>query len=209
MYLPIPGLDYTRVSDDAAILCRRNDFPRAINVLQRRRPDHRRWRQAFQRVAVTSAHRLDGARRNWMTGAIRELVTNVPYPWLQRELAIDLHAAAPDFTVDGVLPVWTARQLWHEAEAVGLPMAYIAAVTTLPRSIDDPIDTAQVVLDCRRTAFAHRDQALELAARAGNQGLLSETLPMDQMLLRLQIEAQRDAAERWRTLARRLLLAGL
>jgi hypothetical protein len=206
--LPSPGLDYTRVSDDTAILCRRQDFPRAVNVLQRRAPDHRRWRYAFQRVAATSSHALVGARRAWMSAAFRDVVAAVAHPWLQRELAIDLSAAAPDFSVEGVLPTWTARGLWREADAVGLPMAYVAQVTSLPRGIDGALDTARVVLDFRRTALAHRDCAIELASRMPHGGP-GDALPMDQMLLRLQIESQRDAAERWRALARRLLMAGI
>ena len=57
------GVDYTRVSDDAAILCKRRDLPRAVNVLQRRESDRQRWRLAFRYVTVTADRTLSGSRR--------------------------------------------------------------------------------------------------------------------------------------------------
>ncbi|MEI8256482.1 MAG: hypothetical protein WCJ30_12480, partial [Deltaproteobacteria bacterium] len=104
------------------------------------------------------------------------------------------------------LPEWSARDLWSLAEREGLPMQYVTQVTALPRAIDDRVDTAQLVKDFRCTALAHRRQALELHAMLDPCAQTQEAIPFDDMLLRLQIEAQRDASERWRGLSRRLLL---
>lgn len=202
------GPDYTRVSEDTAVLCRRADFPRAVNLLQRRAPDHRRWRQALRGVAGTAGRALDGMRRNWMGGALREVLAGVTAPWLQRELILDVHAAGGgDLAPGELLPVWTARGVWHAAEAAGVPMAYVAQVTVLPRAIDAPVDTAQLVTDFRCTARAHREHAAELASRLPMRGPTC-ALPMDEMLVQLQVDSQRDAAERWRALAQRLLNGG-
>lgn len=204
MSATVPGLDYTRVSEDAAILCKRRDFPRAINVLQRRPADHRRWRQAFRCLAHSAGTVLEGARRNWIRAAIRELVADVPHSWLRGELAVDLRAAGAVFDAPGVLPIWTGRQLWRAAEHEGLPMEYVVRVTSLPASLDAPLDAAQLVIDFRRTEAAHRAQALGFARALGP---LADTsaLSLDAMLARIQAEAQRDAAQRWRALASRIL----
>ncbi len=200
--------DYTRVSDDAAILCRRRDFPRAVNVLQRRSPDRRRWRQAFRTVAVTADRALDGNRRQWIEGALREVVTAVGDRRLAHELCIDAVALDASLHLGDVLPAWSARDLWRFADAVVLPMEYLAQVTTLPRSIDARIDTARVVLDCRRTADAHRQYAQELSAGLSPGLLLDEAsavLGSVEAARAQQVRAQEDAARRWRTLSQHLL----
>src|SRR5688572_21800943 len=86
-------LDYTRVTEDTLVLCRRTDFPRALNVLARREPDHRRWRAALRGVAGAAGRALWGARRHWVGGALREVLSVVDLPWLKRELVLDVHAA--------------------------------------------------------------------------------------------------------------------
>jgi hypothetical protein len=188
----MPRLEYTRVSEDASILCRRQDFPRAVNVLQRRKPEHQRWRLAFRQIASSAARALDGSKRHWATAAVREIVSEVvEQPWLRCELALDLHTAAPDFGAGEILPEWTARDLWRLADAEDLPMEYIVQVAQLPRSIDAVIDTAQLVLDCRRTASAHR--------RAASNAL-------GDLRLRMDVSAHRDAADRWQRLGQRLLM---
>jgi hypothetical protein len=199
-------LDYTRVSEASAILCMRDDFPRALNVLQRRTPDHRRWRIAFRGVTRRAVGSLEGARRHWMIDAVRDLVTQpTMHPWLRAELAVDLHGSG-DFEVPGALPEWTAREVWSLADREGLPMQYVSHVTTLPRRIDDTVDTARLVIDFRQTAMAHRRAAIDLQASLDARAQTQDAIPLDDMLVRLQIEAQRDAAERWRGLSRRLLL---
>lgn len=203
---PAVGIDYSRVSEASAILCRRHDFPRAMNVLQRRVPDHRRWRLAFRGLTRTAVSALDGARRTWMIDAVRDLVTQPELnPWLRSELAVDLHGSG-DFEVKGLLPEWTARDLWSLAEREGIPMQYVSRVTTLPRAIDDAVDTARLVIDFRETAMAHRRAAIDLQRDLDTRAITEDAIPFDDMLVRLQLESQRDAAERWRGLSRRLLL---
>jgi len=202
----LPGAEYTRVNEDASILCKRQDFPRALNILQRRMPDHRRWRAAFRGVARNAVHALDGARRQWMVEAVTDLVTQTTmHPWLRAELAVDLHGSS-GFEIPGVLPEWTARDVWALAEREGLPMQYVTQVTSLPRAIDDRVDTAQLVVDFRETALAHRRAARELHDSLTPRSQTEDAIPFDDMLVRLQIEGQRDASERWRGLSRRLLL---
>jgi hypothetical protein len=199
-------MDYTRVSEASAILCMREDFPRALNVLQRRMPDHRRWRLAFRGVTRRAVGSLGGARRQWMIDAVRDLVTqDAMHPWLRAELAVDLHGSG-DFEVQGLLPEWTAREVWSLADSEGLPMQYVSQVTALPRRIDDAVDTARLVIDFRQTAMAHRNAAIDLQSTLNTRAQTEDALPLDDMLLRLQIDSQRDAAERWRGLSRRLLL---
>ncbi|MBL8602789.1 MAG: hypothetical protein JNK72_12775 [Myxococcales bacterium] len=201
-------MDYTRVSDDAAILCRRRDFPRAVNVLQRRSPDRRRWRQAFRTVAVTAdRNALDPKRRGWVEGALREVVSGVRDKGLQGELVLDAAAYNTQLELGEFIPRWTARELWRQADAVALPMEYLKQVTTLPTSIDAPIHAARVIVDCRRTADAHRALAVELTAALDPRALVDEYLPsLDRATLsRLEaMRAQQDAARRWRELAQRL-----
>jgi hypothetical protein len=201
-------VDYTRISDDAAILCRRRDFPRAVNVLQRRDPDRRRWRQAFRSLAVAGDRGLEGSRRRWFEGAIQELVLGVPDTTLRRELALD--AVEYDTTWDfaEALPCWSARDLWNLAESVQLPMSYLAQVTTLPRSIRETIHTARVVVDCRRTAEAHRALALELSQSLSPTAMIEEARgSADARTLEALagVRSQQDAARRWRELGHRLL----
>lgn len=199
--------DYTRVSDDAAILCRRRDFPRAINVLQRRDPDRRRWRLAFKSVCVTGDRTLDGARRQWFVGALSELVHGIDDSRLQGELALDAVSHQTTFRFVDALPKWTARDLWNHAESVYLPMEYITRVTPLPKLISAPIDTARVVVDCRRTAEAHRNLALELGGRLPTTAVIDEARGVaseESVRLLQEIRAQQDAARRWRELAHRL-----
>lgn len=201
----LSDLDYTRVSDDAAILCKRQDFPRAFNVLQRRRPDHRRWRFAFQRVAGSSSRALVGPRRGWVVSAIGELLHGVSDTWLRRELALDLRACADqDFQAPGVLPAWTARDLWRLSDEEHVPMAYVTQITDLPRLISQEIDTARVILDARRTAVSHRDTSLELASSLQGDAASCDS---DALLL-AQIEGHKVASDRWRALARRLMGEG-
>ncbi len=200
-------LDYTRVSDDASILCRRRDFPRAINVLQRRDADRRRWRQAFHTVVTTGDRALDGGRRSWFEGALREVVGFIPDRRLRGELVLDARAADTSLDLGAVLPAWTARQLWRLADSAHLPMEYIASVTPLPPAIDTPIDTARVILDCRRTAAAHRALAGELGATLPPLAAVREaTGELDDggVLTLAEVRAQQDAARRWRELAERL-----
>ncbi len=149
-------IEYTRVSDDAAILCRRKDFPRAVNVLQRRDPDRRRWRLAFRTVAWSGDQGVEGARRNWLEAALKEVVGGVQDRRLRGELAIDAAELGTAWDVGQVLPAYTARDLWRLAEKVDLPMQYLSMVTPLPKSIQAPIQTARVIADCRRTSEAHR-----------------------------------------------------
>ncbi len=201
-------VDYTRVSDDAAILCRRKDFPRAMNVLQRRDPDRRRWRQAFRAVAVAGDRGLDGMRRRWFEGAITELVTGVNDRTLKRELALDAVDCQTAWNLGEALPTWSARDLWGHAETVQLPMAYLAQVTRLPKNIRENIETARVVLDCRRTAEAHRRIALELSGNLAPTAMIEEVRGCadDATLAALQdIRGQQEAARRWRELAHLLL----
>ncbi len=203
---PVP--DYTRVSDDASILCRRRDFPRAVNVLQRRDPDRRRWRLAFHTVMTTGGQMLDGGRRAWFEGALREVVGYVPDARLRGELVLDARASESSLDLGGILPTWTARQLWRMADDTDLPMEYIVSVTTLPPSINAPIDTARVILDCRRTAVAHRALAGELNATLSPLAAVFEASGrLDDSARRTlaEVRAQADAAKRWRTLAERLL----
>lgn len=200
------GIEYTRVNEDASILCRRQDFPRALNILQRRAPDHRRWRAAFRGVAKNAVFALDGSRKQWMVEAVSDLVTQTHmHPWLRAELAVDLHGSG-GFELPGVLPEWTARDVWSLADREGLPMQYIKQVTSLPSSIDDRVDTAQLVVDFREVALAHQRTARALHDSLSLRGQTEDAVPMDDMLVRLQIEGQRDASERWRGLSRRLLL---
>lgn len=201
------ALDYTRVTDDAAILCRRKDFPRAANVLQRRRPDHRRWRQAFRHVAVTADRGLDGARRSWMEAALREVVGAVPDRWLRGELVVDARALHATLDLGPVLPTWTARDLWRFADDEGIPMEYVARVTPLPHAIGGTIDTAQVILDFRQTASAHRDHAVELA-RALPVVVIPTALDGAARSALVEVQSHQDATRRWRSLAQRLLGAG-
>lgn len=201
-------LDYTRITDDASILCRRRDFPRAVNVLQRRAPDARRWRSAFRRVAASGDQSLDGARRQWFEAALRELVAHVSDRRLAGELAIDVAGAHAHLDLGPVLPLWTARDLWHHAEQLELPMAWVAQVTELPRTIRAPIHTARVVFDCRRTAEAHRARAHEIAQQIPATAIIEETrsgvdIGTGEALASLR--AHQDAARRWRELAHRLL----
>ena len=204
MTQPNYTLDYTRVSDDTAILCRRRDFPRAVNILERRSPDHRRWRQAFQRVVVTADRLLEGPRRRWMEGALQEVVTFVPDRSLRTEIVLDAREHDTRIDLGEVLPRWSARDLWKIADSVELPMEYLATVTSLPRAIDAPIDTARVVLDCRQTSSAHRNLARQIATT-----LPTLPLPHELDALGLQrlyaLRGQQDAADRWRLLSQRLL----
>lgn len=203
-------VDYTRVSDDAAILCKRRDFPRAVNVLQRRAPDRRRWRAAFRTVSSAADKTLDGPRRNWFEAALREVVSGVGDRGLQGELALDVAAADGRFDLGEVLPRWSARDLWRIADAVYLPMEYLTRVTHLPRSIDASIDTARVVVDFRRTAEAHRSLALELGAAVPATAYIEEASGnCSEGLLRTieEVRAQQDAARRWRELAHRLMIS--
>jgi hypothetical protein len=196
-----PLVDYTRISDDAAILLKRQDFPRALNVLQRRAPDPRRWRWAFRRVSQHSESQLEGARQRWIRGGLDELVSGVDDGALQRELAVDFRIATGVDATGDLLPKYTARELWRMADGFGLPMEYIAHVTALPQHIDAPIDTARVVVDCRTTANAHRDEARRLV-----EGIApTDAVPLQDQLARVAADAQRDAAARWRALAQRLL----
>lgn len=201
-------IDYTRISDDAAILSRRRDFPRAVNLLQRRDPDRRRWRQAFRSVAVAGDQNLEGARRRWFEGAVQELVMGVDDRSLRRELALDGAEFGTSWDFAEALPCWSARDLWNLAESVHLPMSYLAQVTTLPRSIRETIHTARVVVDCRRTAEAHRASALELSQLLPATAMIDEargTADGATLDALLQVRAQQDAARRWRELAHRLL----
>jgi hypothetical protein len=198
-----PLVDYTRISDDAAILLKRQDFPRALNVLQRRAPDPRRWRWAFRRVSQHAEHSLDGARQRWMRSGLEELVTAIDEEPLKRELAVDFRIATGVDPVGDILPKLTARELWRIADGFGLPMEYLSHVTALPRHIDEPIDTARVIVDCRATAQSHRDEARRLV-----DGIApTDAVPLADQLSRVAADAQRDAAARWRALAQRLLSA--
>jgi hypothetical protein len=201
-------LDYTRVSDDTAILCRRKDFPRAVNVLQRRMPDRRRWRLAFRQVAWAGDHGVEGARRAWLDAALREVVYGVADKRLRSELAIDAAELGTRWNFNAVLPTWSARDLWRLAEDVDLPMQYIAMVTDLPRAISAPIDTARVIADCRKTSEAHRRLALAASAELPASAVIEEVRgTLDATLAaRLQeLRGQQEAARRWRELAHRLL----
>ncbi len=199
--IPVVLGDYTRVSDDANILVQRMDFPRALNILQRRAPDHRRWRWAFRRITSGVNVRLDQSRKRWMQGGLDELVSLVDDRWLQRELAIDYRTGLGVDTELCALPRYSARDLWRIAEQYGLPMEYLSHVTTLPKFIDAPIDTSRVVIDCRRTAEAHRDQARQMLAGIAP----SESVPLVDQLQRVAADAQRDAEARWRALGQRLV----
>jgi hypothetical protein len=192
--------DYTRISDDASILVQRMDFPRALNVLQRRAPDHRRWRWAFRRVTAGVSTRLDQSRKRWMQSGLDELVSAVDDRWLKRELAIDYRTALGVDSELCALPRYSARDLWRIAELYGLPMEYLAHVTELPRFIDAPIDTSRVVIDCRRTAEAHRDEARRLLTGIAP----TDCVPLADQLQRIAADAQRDAEARWRALGQRL-----
>ncbi|MDP3273801.1 MAG: hypothetical protein Q8Q09_01305 [Deltaproteobacteria bacterium] len=197
----LPLTEYTRVSDDAAILVKRQDYPRALNVLQRRSPDERRWRWAFRRVSH-STKALAGQRQDWMSAGLSELVSGMNDRGLKQELALDFRSLT-DRSLSGVaLPDFTARELWRIADHFGLPMEYLTHITALPSTIDAPIDTARVVIDCRSTAEAHREEARRLVAELPP----TEALPMLGQLARVAADAQRDAAARWRALAQRLLL---
>ncbi len=201
-------LDYTRVSDDAAILCRRKDFPRAVNVLQRRDPDKRRWRLAFRTVAWSGDRGVDGARRQWLEAALREVVQGVNDRRLRGELAIDAAELGTRWDMGPVLPTYSARDLWNLAERVDLPMQYLAMVTELPRAIHAPIHTARVIADCRRTSEAHRAAALKLAADVPTSAVIDEvrgTLDARVAQKLADMRGQQEAARRWRELAHRLL----
>ncbi len=196
-----PLAEYTRISDDAAILLRRQDFPRALNVLQRRAPDPRRWRWAFRKVSQSSSFQLEGAKQQWMKSGLDELVTGVHDDPLKRELALDYRIATGTDASGFILPVYTARELWRLADGFGLPMEYLSHVTALPRHIDEPVDTARVIIDFRETANAHREEAKRLV-----QGIApSDAVPLADQLARVAADAQRDASARWRALAQRLL----
>lgn len=204
-------LEYTRVSDDAAILCRRKDFPRAMNVLQRREPDRRRWRLAFRTVAWSGERAVDGARRNWLEGALREVVGGVKDRRLRGELAIDAAELGTTWDVGSVLPAYTARDLWNLAEVVDLPMQYIAMVTPLPKAIAAPIHTARVIADCRRTSEAHREIAQRLALEVPSTAVIEEvrgTLDSRVAQRLAEMRGQQEAARRWRELAHRLFGSG-
>lgn len=200
-------LDYTRVSDDALILCRRKDFPRAVNVLQRRKPDRRRWRVAFRQVAYAGTQSLDGPRHHWLEGALREVVGGLNDRRLRGELAVDAAELGARFNLGTVLPEWTARDLWRHAEAVDLPMEYIAMVTELPRVISATIDTPRVIAACRRTADAHRALALEHGAGLSPSVIVEEArgaLGLVEAKKLAEMRAQQEAARRWRELGHRL-----
>ncbi|MBI5513251.1 MAG: hypothetical protein HY909_05745 [Deltaproteobacteria bacterium] len=200
--------DYTRVSDEAAILCRRKDFPRAVNVLQRRRSERRRWRHAFRLVTVLGDRALDGARRSWMEGALREVVAQVADTQLQRELVVEARAAQVRFDLGAVLPGWTGRSLWRLADSLEIPMQYVALVTSLPAALTVPLDTAQVVLDFRRTAEAHRVVAAQLGATLPPWAQFQEAKGALDPALKQRlntVRAQHEASRRWRAFAGRLL----
>lgn len=199
--------EYTRVSDDAAILCKRKDFPRAMNVLQRRDPDRRRWRLAFRTVAWSSDKGVEGARRNWIEAALKEVVQGVSDRRLRGELAIDAAELDTAWDVGSVLPAYTARDLWRFAEKVDLPMQYLAMVTTLPKAIQAPIHTARVIADCRRTSEAHRELALKISADVPTSAVIEEvrgTLDRRVALKLAEMRGQQEAARRWRELAHHL-----
>jgi hypothetical protein len=200
--------DYTRVSDEAAILCRRRDFPRAVNVLQRRAAERRRWRHAFRLVTVLGDRALDGSRRVWMEGALRDVVAQVRDLRLQRELVVEARAAQVRFDLGAPLPAWTARTLWHLADTLEIPMQYITRVTALPPTLQAPVDTAQVVVDFRRTAEAHRALAAQLGATLPPWALFQEAKgaldPALQQRLNT-VRVQHEASRRWRDFAGRLL----
>jgi hypothetical protein len=201
-------LDYTRVSDDTAILCRRKDFPRAMNVLQRRSPDRRRWRLAFRQVAWAGDHGVDGARRAWLDAALREVVHGLGDKRLRAELAVDAAELGTRWDLNGVLPAWTARDLWRLAEDVDLPMQYLTMVTDLPRAIGAPIDTARVIADCRKTSEAHRQLAVAASAEVPASAVIEEvrgTLDASVSAKLQEWRGQQEASRRWRELAHRLL----
>ena len=203
--------EYTRVSDDAAILCRRKDFPRAVNVLQRRDPDRRRWRLAFRTVAWSGEQAVEGARRNWLEGALREVVQGVGDRRLRGELAIDSAELDTTWDVGSVLPTYTARDLWGLADRVDLPMQYLAMVTKLPTSITAPIHTARVIADCRRTSEAHRTVAIQLASELPSTAMIEEvrgTLDARVAEKLNEMRGQQEAARRWRELAHQLFGSG-
>lgn len=204
-------LDYTRVSDDAAILCRRKDFPRAMNVLQRRAPDRRRWRMAFRTVALSGDVGAEGARRNWLGAAIREVVHGVNDRRLRAELAIDAAELGTRWELDGVLPAWSARDLWTLAERVDIPMQFVQMVTPLPKVISAPIQTARVVADCRRTSEAHRKAALDLGALVPTTAVIEEVRgSLDERVAAklAEMRGHQEAARRWRELAHSLVGSG-
>jgi len=201
-------LDYTRVSDDTAILCRRKDFPRAMNVLQRREPDRRRWRLAFRQVAWAGDHGVDGAKRSWLDAALREVIHGVGDRRLRGELAIDAAEMGTRWDFNAVLPAWSARDLWKVAEQVDLPMQYLAMVTDLPKAIHAPIDTARVIADCRRTSEAHRQLAVTAGAEVPASAVIEEvrgTLSERVAAKLNEMRGQQEASRRWRELAHRLL----
>jgi hypothetical protein len=138
-----------------------------------------------------------------MNAAVRELVSEVTDPRLRAELAVDLRACGSPFDAQSLLPSWTARSLWRAAEAEHLPMEYVVRVTELPRSIDAPLDTAALVVDFRRTSMAHRDCAAALAIYACVDDDAAARPPSAE---RIELDAHREAARRWRALAQRVLL---
>jgi hypothetical protein len=197
-------IDYTRVSDDTAILCRRKDFPRAMNLIQRRDPDRRRWRLAFRHVAWSGETGVDGARRNWLQAALGEVVHGVRDKKLRGELAVDAAELNTTWNFDEALPRYNARDLWNFAEKVDLPMQYIAMVTDLPKSIIAPVNTARVIADCRRTSETHRQAALTLGKEVPTTAVIEEVRGTlnQQIAERLhEMRAQQEAARRWRELA--------
>ena len=144
----------------------------------------------------------------WAALAIVGLEMMLSDGGLRTELALDAVEYDTSWDFAEALPCWSARDLWNLAESVQLPMSYLAQVTTLPRSIRETIHTARVVVDCRRTAEAHRSLALELSQNLSPTAMIDEVRGhADASTLSTlgEVRSQQDAARRWRELAHRLL----
>ena len=162
VWTPEGNAPRTRVTDDVGFFCKRGELPAAVNIVQGRSPDFHRWRRAFTTVARVSWAWLQGRDLLWTESALREVVEWLPDPKLAKELVLDARSFRVGMNFGDLLPHWTPRDLMRFADANDIDMGVVKRIAPLPKRIDEPLDTAGVVLVTREMARRHRRRAQAL-----------------------------------------------
>ena len=152
----------SRITDDVGFFCKRGELPAAVNVMQSRSPDFHRWRRAFSTVTRVAWAWLQGRDLLWTESALREVVDALPDQKLAKEIVLDARQYRVGMNFGDPLPGWTPRDLMRFADEHDVDMGVIKRIAPLPRHVDEPLDTAGVVIVSREMSQRHRRRAQAL-----------------------------------------------
>lgn len=150
-----------RITDAVEYWKLRDELAPAVRLVRNRNPERFRWRKAVANMMVTAGS-LDGIKRMRVEEPVREVVLDLSDTDLKREVVLDARKSGVDLDRGEILPHRTAAEVRMIAELTGVRLDLLEKYVSLPKNLNDEVNTGSIVVVARGLAEHFRGRAHRL-----------------------------------------------